>query len=361
MKPAIHQLVAGFSNGDAISNEARLWRAIFRGWGHPSDIFCETKRILPELRKDARDLTEAAAALGPDDIVILHLSIGSDANLVFRSLRARKVILYHNITPPDFFRGYHEEIRAQLARGREQLAALRDTAEVNLAVSRFNATELEQAGFRDVGVVPLVIDRSHWTGPADRRVIQQYRGDGMINLLFVGRLVPNKRIEDLLFTLYYCQRYTNPNTRLIHVGSPAGLERYQALLRTKAMELKLNHLVFAGSVRPDELRAYYQSADLFLCLSEHEGFCIPLLEAMGHRLPVVAFDAGAVAETLDGAGVLVREKRFDLLAELIHRLTTDPALRAAVVAGQDTRLARFEQTDIPALLRDRLAPLGISA
>lgn len=353
MKPAIHQLVAGFSNGDAISNEARVWRATFRGWGHASEIYCETKRILPELRGDARDLATAAATIGPDDIAILHLSIGSDANLVFKDLRCRKAILYHNITPPDFFRGLNEEIVRHLVTGREHLALLRDTADINLAVSRFNASEMTGAGYRDVGVIPLMVDRTHWKGPSDRRLTERYR-DGHVNIVFVGRCAPNKRIEDLLFTLYYSQKYVNPHTRLIHVGSFAGLERYQGLLRTKAIELRLRNLVFAGSVRADELRAYYQAADVFLCLSEHEGFCIPLLEAMGHRVPVIAYDAGAIAETLDGAGVLVRHKDFGLIAETIQRIATDTPLRNAILAGQDARLTRFEHLDIPGLMRQAL-------
>jgi glycosyltransferase involved in cell wall biosynthesis len=353
MKPAIHQILAGYSNGDAISNEARVWRTTFRGWGHASEIYCETKRILPELRNEARDLATATATIGPDDIAILHLSIGSDANLLFKSLRCRKVILYHNITPPDFFRGYNEEIVHQLILGREHLAHLRDAADINLAVSRFNATELSEAGYKDVGVIPLIVDRSHWNGPVDRRIVTKYR-DGFTNIVFVGRCAPNKRIEDLMFTLYYSQKYVNPQTRCIHVGSFAGLERYQGLLRTKAMELRLQHFVVTGSVRADELRAYYQAADVFLCLSEHEGFCIPLLEAMGHRVPVIAFDAGAIAETLDGAGVLVKKKDFGVIAETVQRIATDLPLRQAVIAGQNTRLEKFERLDIPGMMRSAL-------
>ena len=353
MKPAIHQILAGYSNGDAISNEARVWRTTFRGWGHASEIYCETKRILPELRGEARDLATATATIGPDDIAILHLSIGSDANLLFKTLRCRKVILYHNITPPDFFRGYNEEIVHQLILGREHLAQLRGVANINLAVSRFNATELTEAGYQNVGVIPLIVDRSHWNGPVDRRLVAKYR-DGFTNIVFVGRCAPNKRIEDLLFALYYSQKYVNPQTRLIHVGSFAGLERYQGLLRTKAMELRLQHFVVAGSVRADELRAYYQAADVFLCLSEHEGFCIPLLEAMGHKIPVVAYDAGAIAETLDGAGVLVKKKDFGVIAETVHRVATDLPLRQAIIAGQNARLDKFERLDIPGMMRSAL-------
>lgn len=356
MTRAIHQLVAGFSNGDAISNEARIWRSVFRSWGHPSEIYCEARRILPELRKDTCDLATAASTIRPEDVAILHLSIGSEANHVFRNLTCRKAIIYHNITPPQFFRGYQEEIANLLARGREEMARLAGSAEINMAVSRFNASELASAGYRNPTVIPLVLDRSNWRGDADRAVLSEY-DDGCLNILFVGRCAPNKRIEDLLFTLYYCQRYVHASTRLMHVGSASGLERYQALLRTKARELKVDRFVMAGSVPPAALRGFYQAADVFLCLSEHEGFCIPLLEAMGHQLPVIAFDAGAVAETLDGAGVLFREKRFDLLAEMIHRVATDKALREGIIRGQNERLARYEGQDIPAMMKKALEPV----
>ncbi|HMP89568.1 MAG TPA: glycosyltransferase [Kiritimatiellia bacterium] len=356
MKQAIHQFTAGYSNGDAISNDARAWRQVFRSWGYPSEIYCEARRTLPELRKDSRDIATAAQTIGANDIAILHLSIGSDVNLAFRDLKCRKVILYHNMTPPEYFRGYQEEIVASLKKGRDQLALLRDCANVNLAVSCFNARELSASGYSDVGVVPLLMDRSHWTGSVDQRIVQEYR-DGFVNILFVGRCAPNKRIEDLIFTLYYSQNYANKNTRLIHVGSAAGLERYEALLRTKIRELKLDNIVMAGSVSPAALRGYYQAADVFLCLSEHEGFCIPLLEAMANRVPVLAYSAGAITETLDGAGVLIREKQYDVIAETIQKVATTPLLRDAIIEGQVDRLARFSARDVPAMMKTAISKL----
>ncbi len=356
MTHAIHQLVAGYSNGDAISNEARAWRKVFRAWGHSSDIYCEARRILPELRNDTRDLADTAT-IRPDDIVILHLSIGSDANRVFQRLACRKAIIYHNITPPEFFRGYQEEIAGHLRRGREEMAALAGVARVNLADSRFNADELAAAGYENPRVLPLLLDRSHWNGPADRRIVDELR-DGFLNILFVGRCAPNKRIEDLLFALYFIQRYVRRDTRLIHVGSAAGLEGYQAMIKSKARELKVDHFITPGSVPANALRAYYQAADVFLCLSEHEGFCIPLLEAMGHGVPVLAYAAGAVEETLGGAGGIIRQKDFALIGETVQRIATDAPLREAMIQGQRERLARYEQHDIPATLNAALSELA---
>ena len=353
---AIHQIVAGYANGDAISNEVRAMRALFRSWGFESQVYSEQKRILPELRGEARDLAASRGDFHPEDVVLLHLSIGSDVNDLFPGLPGRKAILYHNITPPDSFRGVQDQTAHLLARGRQQAQALAGVAEVVMADSRFNAEEIAGMGHAQVQVLPLMLDFSALRTKPDRRILRQYR-DGMVNLLFVGRCAPNKRIEDLLNAFYYFQRYVQPASRLIHVGSYAGMEQYHALLLTRARELQLKNVELVGSVRQDELNAYYKVAHAFLCMSDHEGFCIPLLEAMTHDVPVVAYAAGAVAETLDGAGVLLREKRFDLIAETLGRVVADGPLRTAILKGQRERLVRYEKQDLAADLRRFLAPL----
>ena len=353
---AIHQFVAGFSNGDAISNEAFVLRSVFRSWGHPSDIFCETRRTLPELRKEAEDISACAAAIKPDDVALLHLSVGSDVNDAFAALSCRKAVLYHNITPAEYFYGLQENIAMLLARGREQARALAGKAQVVMADSAFNAKELEQWGYGPAGVLPLVLDLERLRSKPNRAVLREY-DDDLVNVLFVGRCVPNKRLEDALSAFYYFQRYIEPNSRFIHVGSYAGTEQYHALLLTRVREFQINHIAMPGAVRQDELNAYYRSADLFLSMSEHEGFCIPLIESMVHDLPILAYAAGAVPETLDGAGVLFREKRFDLVAEMMGRLVRDTALRDAVIAGQRGRLARYEKRDLASELRGFLNPI----
>lgn len=353
---AIHQIVAGYANGDAISNEARVLRELFRQWGYAANIYSEHKRILPELRGDARDLAASRGDFHPADVVLLHLSIGSDVNDIFPDLPGRKAILYHNITPPEYFRGVQEQTAHLLARGRQQARALAGTSEVVMADSRFNAEEIAAMGHRDPKVLPLVLDFSRLRAPADRRILRQYR-DGLTNVLFVGRCVPNKRIEDLLNAFYYFQRYVQPASRFIHVGSYAGMEQYHALLLTRARELQLKNVELVGSVRQEELNAFYQVAKVFLCLSEHEGFCIPLIEAMVHDVPVAAYAAGAVPETLAGTGVLFREKRFDLIAETLGRMCEDEALRKALLRAQRERLARYEQQNPAADLERYLKPL----
>ncbi|NQU39853.1 MAG: glycosyltransferase family 4 protein [Lentisphaerae bacterium] len=351
---AIHQFVAGFSNGDAISNEARVLRQAFRDWGFRSEIYCETKHILPELRKDAFDIS--CYAPDPTDIVLLHLSIGCALNEHFKHLDCRKALLYHNVTPPEYFRVINPQIAAQLAEGREQVAALAGSAAVNMADSGYNAAELEALGYRDVHVLPLVLDLDKLASPPDRRVTRQFK-DGTTNILFVGRCVANKCIEDLLSALAVYTRTVDHRVRLIHVGSHAGSEPYYAFLLARCRELGIDNVHLAGSANQAQLNAYYGCADIFLSMSEHEGFCIPLIEAMVHNLPVVAYAAAAIPETLDGAGILVYEKDFGLIAETMSRLVHDDALRAAVLEGQQARLNRFRSRDLVGELRHCLEPL----
>ena len=353
---AVHQLVAGFANGDAISNEALVLRKIFRGWGFESEIFCEIKRILPELRREARELATLTGSLRPDDVVLLHLSIGSPANELFRQLRCRKAVLYHNVTPPEYFRGVQEQIANQLALGRQQVRALAGIAEVNLADSGYNAAELRALGYHNTAIFPLFLDFDKLHGAPSTAMLKKY-DDGLTNILFVGRGAPNKCIEDLLGAFHYFQKYVEANSRLIHVGSFAGLEAYEGLLRARIHQLDLVNVDLPGSLPQPALNACYQRAHVFLSMSEHEGFCIPLIEAMVNNVPVLAFAAGAVPETLAGAGLLFKDKRFDLVAEMLGRLVRDAELRTAVLARQRQRLDLLEHRNLEGELRAHLAPL----
>jgi L-malate glycosyltransferase len=353
---AIHQFTAGFTRGDAISNAALVLRDSFRGWGYAADIFSERNRIMPELRAETRDAASYATVCDPDDLVLLHLSIGSPVNEIFAKLPCRKAILYHNITPAHYFKTINPRTAAMLDRGRAQVEALAGVAALTLAVSRFNARELEAVGYRDVRVLPLLLDFDALNTGADKATVAAMR-DGKTNILFVGRCVPNKRIEDVLAVFAHYQHTVNPNSRLIHVGAWEGAERYHTLLKAQVQEYGLHAVLFTNAVPQPVLNAYYATAHAFLCMSEHEGFCIPLLESMAHGLPVLAYDAGAVAETLDGAGVLLQSRRFNMAAEMLHRLAHDEPVRRAVLAAQARRLARYRARDLATELRGHLAPL----
>lgn len=353
--PVLHQWVAGFSTGDAISNEALLLRALFRSWGFTSDIFCEGRRILPALRHEAREVNDYVPVARPDDIVLLHLSVGSPLNELFARLPVRKALLYHNITPPHYFRLVSPYTAHWLSVGLQQAKALAGVATVNLADSRFNALELEAMGYPPVSVFPLFLNLPP-TPPARPRPACENPKNG-ISVLFVGRCAPNKKIDDLVLAFGWFQKYVEPHSRLVHIGSFAGMERYRTLIQSMACEMQLDHVEFTGSVAQAQLERRYAEADLFLCLSDHEGFCIPLLEAMRHDVPVLALARAAIPETLDGAGVLFQERNFALIAETMGRVARDAVLRQAILADQRARVDRYLRRDLSAELRAHLTPL----
>jgi len=355
--PVLHQLVAGFRRGDAISNEALLIRDLCAAHGLASDIACLRPFASPRDVRLTRDLATLERDVRPDDIALLHLSTGGACNRIFRKLPCRKVILYHNITPPWFFERLDPATAQRLADGLADAASLRDVDASVWADSAFNASELRAMGYADPKVFPLLVDDSLGTGrPAPERAARLSEHT-LANILFVGRLAPNKR-HDRLISVFGCyQRHCNPDSRLVIVGGSGGAEAYKTLLLGDVYLWAAKNVVFTDFVGEADLRACYATASAFVCMSDHEGFCAPLLEAMAWHVPVFAWAAGAVPETLDGAGVLFEPgTQPKVMAETIHRVLSDPALREAVVKKQDERLARFRARDAWAELR---AMLGV--
>ncbi len=351
---AVHQLVPNFDRGDAIGNHVRALRGLLRGWGGASDVYAQ--HIHAALARDARFYTRYREVADPSNIVLFHFSIGSEVTGFFAGLPDKKVLIYHNITPPEYFVGVNPRVADRCRRGRWELARLRGVTDLALGVSEFNRRELEAAGFPRTGVLPILIDWDLYALPSARGVEAAYRHG--TNLLFVGRIAPNKRVEDLIKT-YYFYRRLDPASRLILVGSAVDMEGYLGGCQRLAAELGvLDGVVFTGSVSQAELCTYYRLTSVYLSLSEHEGFCVPLLEAMHFGVPVVALAATGVPGTLGGAGLLVSGRDFPMIAELVHRVVTEPALRDAVVAGQRDRLDAFSPAAIGAQLRGYLADLA---
>ena len=353
--PVVHQLVAGFRRGDAISNEAVRIRDLCAEHGAACEIWCPGETLSAEDRGRAREIGGLAAAVRPEDVALLHLSIGSRANGIFAALPCRRVALYHNVTPPRYFERLNPGTAADLADGLRQVRALAGVADAEWAVSRFNADELRNMGWRDPKVFPLLLDAGFGGGPVDPTMRARLSAPKFANVLFVGRVAPNKRHDRLLRVFRAFQRGPVPESRLVVPGGYAGMEAYHALLLGMARTMDLRNVFFPGFVTPAELAACYATASAFVCTSDHEGFCAPLLEAMAWRVPVFAVAAGAVPETLDGAGVLFDPATDDAtIAETVARVLRDPALEEAVLAKQDARLARFRARDEWAELKEVL-------
>jgi L-malate glycosyltransferase len=351
----IDQWVPALHRGDAIGDSARLMRDAFRSWGHAADVYA--LELDAELEGDGRRFSEWRPG-GPDDVLILHFALPSPLSPAFREHRGRRVLLHHNITPPEYFAGWDDELARICRIGREELAALAPHCELGLADSEFNRLELEALGVARTGVLPICLDFERYREPASS-VLRRLLEDGATNLLFVGRLAPNKRPEDLIRLASYWRRFLSQDVRLVLVGKPPRRTCYLDALQALAYEegFTPSEVMFLGHVSHDELIACYRAARVFVSMSEHEGFGVPLVESMLMRVPVLAYSAAAVPHTLGGAGVQFKEKRLAEVAELAHALAHDEELRAQVLAGQDRRLEAFAPERVLGSLRSYVESL----
>jgi glycosyltransferase involved in cell wall biosynthesis len=351
----IDQWVPALHRGDAIGDSARLMRDAFRSWGHQADVYA--LEIDRELLGDGRRFAEFRAG-SPSDVVILHFAVPSPLTDAFREARPRRVLLHHNITPPEYFAGWDDELVHICRVGREQLESLAPFCELGLADSEFNRRELEALGVARSAVLPICLDFERYR-EADNPVLRRLLSDGRANLLFVGRVAPNKRPEDLIRLASCYKRAVARDARLLLVGKLPRRRAYFDALQALAYEegLTPSECVFLGHVAHDELLACYRSAPVFVSMSEHEGFGVPLVESMLTRVPVLAYASSAIPFTLGAAGVQFREKSLDAVAELAHALAFDPALRRPVLEGQDRRVRDFAPERVLGSLRSQLEAL----
>ena len=344
---AVHQVLATLGYGDAIGHEVLGIQRALRAAGHDSEIFVETADTrLEDLTYDYRDLLDASH---PDNLLIHHFSIGSRASRVAYALPDRMALVYHNITPPEYFVGVHKQLVELCWKGRRELGAYVSRCDLALGDSEFNRQELEALGFRETGVLPVVPGFSHLSGSPDWRVAGQY-DDEWTNILFVGRMIPNKRIENVIRIFHAYRTRFNPRSRLLLVGSHGGFEKYLTMLHQLVATLGTPDVHFTGHISNEELTAYYNVSDLFLCASEHEGFCVPLMEAFHMQVPVVAYAATAVPATMDGGGVLYEDREPGHVASLVDAVLSDSDIYERVVASQDAALARLQGRDFDGTL-----------
>jgi glycosyltransferase involved in cell wall biosynthesis len=324
-------------------------RDAFRAWGHQADVYALD--LDADLAGDGRRFEEWRPG-SRDDVVVLHFALPSPLTVALREHRGRRVLLHHNITPPEFFRGWDEELRRICIVGREELQSLVGHVDLGLADSEFNRRELEELGFPRTGVLPIYLDFRRYR-ETPNPVLRRFLEDGRTNILFVGRVVPNKRHDDLIRLASYWKRFISPDVRLVLVGKRPRRREYMDALQSLFYEEGFTpaEVLFAGHVEHDDLLASYAAAHVFVSMSEHEGFGVPLVESMLMRVPVVAYRCTAVADTLGEAGLQFGEKRLAEMAEAAHLVATDAGLRARVLAGQDRRLAAFAPQAVEGALR----------
>jgi glycosyltransferase involved in cell wall biosynthesis len=340
----VNQWLPAAHHGDAVGDHARELRRLFRAWGHQSDIFALT--IDEGLEDDTRRWGDPASRQA--DVTILHFAVPSPMTAAFRTVPGARVLYYHNVTPAHFFAPFDAGICRMAAAGRRELETLVGHVDLALGVSTFNRNELDALGFSPTGVLPITVDTARLTNAPQVPSLESTLQDGLVNILFVGRIAPNKKIEDHIRMAEHFKRYVDIYYRFIFVGRYDAVPRYYAAVRALIAEYQMlpERFWFTGPVPTEELAAYYRNAHAYVSLSEHEGFCVPLVESMAMDVPVLAYAAGAVPETLAGAGVSFAPKDLEQAAELLGALIYDEPLRAGVLHGQRARLRAFDPARI---------------
>lgn len=348
----IHQLLPNLAYGDAISNHALTIREYLRNSGYKSDIFV---RYIDER------LNQEAKVFQPNSInnqagLLYHHSIGSELTAYAIKHPGAKCIIYHNITPAEFFQPYRPEFAKILEQGRTDLKQLAPHFLVSVGDSAYNAAELTASGFQQPGVLPIAVDPKKWDITPDASLMEQLQ-DGKSNLIFVGRIVPNKRQEHLIeaFAHYLT---IDRNARLIIVGSTEINELYSCHITNTIQKLELkDRVLVTGQINDAQLLAFYRTAHLFWSMSEHEGFCVPLIEAMWFDIPILAYKSSAVPETLGEAGLIFTSKDdLQQVAALAKLLVKDKNLRTKVINAQRKRRESF----LPPILNNVLDSLVLN-
>lgn len=335
----VNQWLAAAHRGDAIGDSARRFRDLLRGLGHESELYALT--IDEDLEGEVRPFADPAARRG--DVTLLHYALPSPMTAALASLSHARVLHYHNVTPAAYFAPYDPSLFRLAVLARKELATLVGHVDLALGVSEFNRQELDALGFSPTAVLPIAVDTARIARPVQRPAIERLLDDELVNFLFVGRIAPNKKIEDHIFLAEHYKRYVDAYYRFIFVGRYDAVPRYYAMIRALISEFKMleERFIFTGPVPDEELAVYYRHAAVYISMSEHEGFCAPLVEAMAADVPILAYAAAAVPETLGGAGVQFSPKDLEQAAELAGALVFDEDFRRGVIAGQRTRLHDF--------------------
>jgi glycosyltransferase involved in cell wall biosynthesis len=340
---AVHQFVPTLAPRDAVGRHYLAVQQTLRAAGYHSDIYCYEAK--DEYKKLARPFASFTGS-GESTWLMYHSSVGSPVAAFVAARDEPLLVDYHNITPAAFFERWEPAVAGALMKGRRELAELEARTELGLADSAFNAQELDDLGYRRTSVVPILLDIGTLDAtPADPATLERLRaaraGRGA-DWLFVGRLAPNKAQHDLVKAFAAYRRVYDPNARLHLVGASSS-HQYETSLRAFVEALDAGDAVeIAGGVSAGALTAYFETADVYVSVSEHEGFCVPLLEAMHHRVPIVAYSSTAVPETLGDAGLLLDAKDSYTVAAAVQRVVTDAGLRAQMIEAGLDRLHEFD-------------------
>ena len=349
---ALHQFLTGATKGDAITQHALTIRRWLRDMGLKSEIYAE--HIHESVAEEVRPFLTYRPTRQQSH-VIYHHSLGSNVADWLLEQSARLILIHHNVTPPEFFNRINPGWTRLTALGQAQLATLRPKTDLALGVSGFNQRELQAAGYSKTAVVPLVMTQAQYDLPLNETLAAQLQQMGP-KLLFIGRFSPNKKQEDLVKLLYYLHRI-RPDAHLLLVGDRWAI-KYDQWVEWLAADLGLSQFVtLPGKVSQQDMVTYYKTADLYISMSEHEGFGQPLIESMYLGLPILAYASTGIPYTLDKVGVQFHHKNYEQLAELVDILLSDPPLRQRLITHQRQRVQAFLEPQVHQLFTVQLKTL----
>lgn len=348
---AIHQLLAGGMRGNAVVAEALAIEQAARQWGYTVHTYCPEPH--PSVAGSILPLAQCRSAR--DDLLLLHLTTGSTATDFCMSQHNPLAVIYHNITPPSYLLGLGKGLSEHSRSARTRLPELAKRAALGIAHSTYSEQEMKQVEFKRTQVVPVVVTHA-LEEAAQRNASSRVGRIPEATLLHVGRVVPNKRLEDIIKVYYYYQKINNLS-KLIFVGDATSAIQYYEWLQRLVRAYKLDSVQFTGQIGPDALAREYRKASLYLTMSDHEGFCVPLVESMRFGVPIVAYASSAIPETLGNSGVLAQRKDYADIASMVHLLHQDTVLRSQVIYAQMERAKAFEPELVLDQLRQALEPV----
>ena len=340
-----HQLIPVLAPRDAVGDEVLAIRDVLRNLGYISEIYVET--IHPEMSHESKKFFSSRKKF-EEDILIYHHAVGSKLADAILDSSSKIIMIYHNITPEDYFKGINDDVVESNRLGREQLTKLKDKVSLTITHSEFSSKELRRKGFSNVITIPFLIDFSSYDVKTDDELIKKFGNS--VNMLFVGRFVPHKRIENIIKIFAYYNTCINSNSNLFLVGSYVGMEKYYQWLRYLVEHSKLSNVYFVTKLDDKELASYYKLADIYLSMSEHEGFGVPLVESMYFGIPIIAYNSSAVPDTLGGSGLVIDKENAEDVGELINLVLNDKKLAQKIIQKQHERLKAFDFKEIKSQL-----------
>ena len=348
----VFQIVSSLNFGDAVGNDVMAIQNFLKKENIVTAIFANS--IHSKIEVGTAFLIDKLPELREDDIVFYHFASEDPLCELIKKVPCKVILRYHNVTPPKFVHGFDLGAEMNTKKGLEQIKALAPYIDYGIVVSEFNKQDLINMGYTcSIDVAPILIQFDDYKKKPSHSIVEKY-SDGKHNIIFVGRMAPNKKVEDVISAFAAYKKMYDKDARLFLVGNFNEEDKYFKFLQKHINKIQVKDVIFPGHIPFDEILAYYTIADIFLCMSEHEGFCVPLVEAMFFDVPIVAYLQCAVPDTLNGSGVGIDNKDFNMIAMKINNILKDEPYRNNIIQGQRKRLKDFDNETIGKLIVDKI-------